>query len=554
VSAGEIRQRRRMRGQPVIAAIALVTLLAGCGGSGSGNGNGSGSAPPAFSSVPQVRVSQPATFTSCSSQTQVGTLYSGTALEPSLVVNPTNTSNLIAEWQQDRWSTGGSQALNLGASSDGGMTWTVTSAAFSVCTGGNVNNAGNYLRASNGWLSVSPSGLVYALSLSFSGGALLAGSSSGQLVSRSLDGGFTWSLPVALIADGADFFDDKGSITADPTNANYVYAVWDRINTENSGSSYFAVTADGGNTWQPATSIYTPGTAAQTIGNIIVVLPGDIVLDIASALDTAGSGATAALFALRSTDNGTTWSGPVMIATEESVGTKDPLTGAGIRDSTDLPSVSVSPGGSVYVVWQDSSFSAGERDGIAMSSSADGGQTWSAPVEVNGDPSAAAFTPNIHVSADGVIGITYYDLRNDTLPGSILTDFWMVTSSDGSNFSETHLSGPFNLLQAPEGEFGPDNTLGYFLGDYQALSSNGGAFLPMNTQTNLGTAISSDVFIDFPPPTAAAAAAAQATSHATPRAFKAVTAPPGLTLSAAVRQRVAARIRRLEAERLQRGR
>jgi hypothetical protein len=77
----------------------------------------------------------------------------------------------------------------------------------------------------------------------------------------------------------------------------------------------------------------------------------------------------------------------------------------------------------------------------------------------------------------------------------------------------------------------------------------------MNTQTNLGTAISSDVFIDFPPPTAAAAAAAaQATSHATPRAFKAVTAPPGLTLSAAVRQRVAARIRRLEAERLQRGR
>jgi hypothetical protein len=536
-----------MRAQPVSGSVALLALLAGCGGSG-GDHVAPGPAPPPFSSVQQVRVSQPSTFGSCSGQTQSGTLYSGTALEPSLVVNPTNTSNLIAEWQQDRWSTGGSQALNLGTSSDGGMTWTVTNAAFSVCTGGNVNNAGNYLRASNGWLTVSPTGVVYALSLSFSGGALLAGSSSGQLVASSTDGGLTWSLPVALIADGSDFFDDKGSITADPTNASYVYAVWDRLTEQNSGASYFAVTADGGNTWQPATDIYDPGASAQTIGNIVVVLPGDILLDIASALDTATTSATATLFALRSTDNGTTWSGPVMIAAEESVGTSDPLTGAPIRDSTDLPSVSVSPGGSVYVVWQDSSFSGGDHDGIAMSSSADGGQTWSAPVEVNGDPSAAAFTPNIHVRADGVIGITYYDLRNDTVPGSILTDFWMVTSSDGTQFTETHLSGPFNLLEAPEGEFGADNTLGYFLGDYQALTSSGSAFLPMNTQTNPGTAVSSDVFIDFPPASTAAAAAAG------PRTFKAAAAPPGLTLPAAARERVAARILRLEAQRLQRGR
>ena len=84
-----------------------------------------------------------------------------------------------------------------------------------------------------------------------------------------------------------------------------------------------------------------------------------------------------------------------------------------------------------------------------------------------------AFTPNVHVRADGTIGITYYDLRNDTLAGSILTDFWMVTSGNGTDFTETHISGPFNLLQAPRGEFGPDNTLGYFLGDYQALTSSG---------------------------------------------------------------------------------
>jgi hypothetical protein len=535
-----------MRGYPVIGATALMTLAVACGGGGSGNNLSNGQGPPPFTSVQQVRVSQPSTFGACNGAAQSGTLYSGTALEPSLVVNPANTSNLIAEWQQDRWSNGGSQALNLGASFDGGMTWVVTNADFSVCTGGTVQNAGNYLRASNGWLTVSTAGLVYALSLSFSGAALSAGSSNAQLVARSIDGGNTWGAPVALIADGSSFFNDKGSITADPTNANYVYAVWDRLTSQSTGPTYFAVTADGGNTWQTARSIYDPGPNNQTIGNIIVVLPGDILLDIFSVLATTSSGATATLSAIRSTDNGMNWSSPVMIASEESVGTTDPQTGAPIRDSTDLPSVSVSAGGTVYVVWQDSSFSNGQRDGIALSSSSDGGQSWSTPVQVNADTSAAAFTPIVQVRADGVIAVTYYDLRNDTQPGSILTDCWMVTSSDGTNFTETHLSGPFNLQLAPQGEFGPDNTLGYFLGDYQALASTGTAFLPLFAQTNPGSTTSSDVFINFPPATAAA----QSMSGVAHISFKAAAAPPRATLPAATRERVAQRIRRLQAERL----
>src|ERR1700728_3971493 len=101
-----------MRGQGVIGGIALLTLRAGCGG-GSGGDIGPGPGPPPFSSVPQVQVSVPTTFPSCSTAGQSGTLYSGTSLEPSLVVNPTNSSNLIAEWQEGRWSTGGAQALSL---------------------------------------------------------------------------------------------------------------------------------------------------------------------------------------------------------------------------------------------------------------------------------------------------------------------------------------------------------------------------------------------------------------------------------------------------------
>jgi hypothetical protein len=538
-----------MRALRLIDCAALLTLLAACGGGGSGGKltPGTGTGPPSFTSVKQVRVSQPATFGACSGAAQPGTLYSGTALEPSLVVNPTNTANLIAAWQQDRWSTGGSQALNLGASFDGGMTWLVTNAAFSVCSGGSAGNAGNYLRASNGWLTVSTTGLVYALSLSFSGSALQTGSSSAQLVARSVDGGNTWSTPVALIADGSSFFNDKGSITADPFDSGYVYAVWDRLSKQNVGPTYFALTSDTGNSWQAAGSIYDPGPTNQTIGNIIVVLPGDTLLDIFTELDTASDGSvTALLRSIRSTDHGTTWSAPVTIAADEAVGTTDPLSGAAIRDSSDLFSASVSSGGTIYLVWQDARFSGGDHDGVALSSSGDGGQTWATPIQINGEPNAPAFTPTVNVRADGVIGVSYYDLRNDTLPGSVMTDCWMVTSSDGTHFEETHLSGPFNLDLAPQGEFGPNNTLGLFLGDYQALISSGGAFLPLYAQTNTGSsAASSDVFIAFPPATAAAQSLPGAA-----RAFRAFAAPTGVTLTPAASARVMARIRRMQAERL----
>lgn len=528
--------------QRAVAVSAM--LLSSCGGGGGSGADAVGvPTPPPFASVAQVRVSQPPMVGACNGTTQTGTLYENTALEPSLVINPGNPANFVAMWQQDRWNNGGSQALNLGVSFDSGQTWMVTSTPFSVCTGGNSANGGNYLRASNGWLAASPAGLIYALSLSFSGGALQAGSSNGQLVARSLDGGMTWSAPTALIRDGENFFNDKGAITADPVDSSYLYVVWDRIDTQNSGPTYLAVTHDGGSTWQAGRNIYDPGVGNQTIGNIIVVLPGDVVMDVFTELDTASNGAvTSLLRAIQSTDHGATWSAPATIAQEQAVGASDPQTGRAIRDSALLFSVSVAPSGKIYVAWQDSRFSGGAHDGVALSSSSDGGQTWAPPMRVNGDASAVAFTPMVHVRKDGAIGVTYYDLRNDTFPGSVLTDCWLVTSTDGTTFTESHLSGPFDLSLAPMGQFGA-NSQGYFLGDYQALASVSDAFLPLYAQTNPGTQVSSDVFIAFPPATAAAPA------RAIVRSFRAIAAPsPGLSEQAI--ERVMEHARRIRAQRL----
>jgi hypothetical protein len=278
-----------------LAVVALVTLVAACGGSSNGGSVIPIPQPPPFSSVQQIQVSQPSPFApGCDGVSpENGTLYPNTAVEPYLVASPFNPLNLIAAWQQDRWSNGGSQGLVLASSLDGGSSWTLTTAPFSRCTGGNAGNLGDYARASDPWLTVAPNGSVYALSLSFNGTSLAPGSSSAMLVARSpTDFGVTWQLPHALIQDGAQVFNDKGSITADPINPSYVYAVWDRLTSPTVGPTYLALTADGGSTWQAARNIYDPGPSAQTLGNQIVVLPGDVVLDFFTQIDTLANGTT----------------------------------------------------------------------------------------------------------------------------------------------------------------------------------------------------------------------------------------------------------------------
>src|SRR6185437_4881707 len=129
---------------------------------------------------------------------------------------------------------------------------------------------------------------------------------------------------------------------------------------------------------------------------------------------------TSALAVIRSNDNGASWSAPIKVADNLSVGTRDPDTGAAVRDSSLVPAIEVGPGGVLYVLWQDARFSSGARDAIALSRSTDGGLTWSAPVRVSADAGVAAFSPTGTVRADGEIGVTYYDFRPNTPDRSTL--------------------------------------------------------------------------------------------------------------------------------------
>jgi hypothetical protein len=486
-----------------LLASALLLACTACGGGGGGGGDDGGPLPPPPPPPPpqgsdtQYLVSATSPFAAgCDREDIGGTLYTNAEVEPWLAVNPLDDHRMVGVWQQDRWSNGSSRGVLSATSTDGGETWTRQPVPFSRCAGGS-NRGGDYARVSNPWVSYAPDGTVHAVALASSGVLFQSGSSNAILASRSLDDGRTWSDPIALIRDGSGFFNDKDAITADPLNANLVYAVWDRLVAgDNGGPTYFARSADGGESWETARPIYDPGQDSQTISNAIVVLPTGTLVNMFVQIDYDGSGDdyTARIAVLRSFDKGVSWGNPITVADLLSVGTVDPQNDNPVRDAAIIPQVAVAKNGDLFVVWQDSRFSNGERDAIAISRSIDDGATWSAPTRVNDDPDVAAFNPAVHVRSDGVVGVTYYDFRSDTSAATLMTDYWLARSADfGATWTESRISEPFDLAVAPQTN--APGAGGYFLGDYQGLSSRGNVFLPFYAKANNGsTSNRTDIF------------------------------------------------------------
>lgn len=451
--------------------------------------------------------------------TQSGTVYPNTEIEPFVDVRPNNPANMIAGWQQDRWSNGGARGLAAGYSVDAGVTWnTSVPPGVSKCTGG------PYDRASDPWVSITAGGTAYFMSLAFNQD-LPDGrfGPNAMLVSRSFDGGATWTNPITLRADGAGrALNDKNSLTADPVDGSYAYAVWDRLvdyslpgnlraggargarlraeflrsrvagGTDNApaagvalffeGPTYFTRTTDGGNTWEVARKIYDPGRNRQTINNIVEVGTSGRIHLFFTDIDNIGR---AFVSTLLSTDYGKTFNkAPRRVAEIRSSATYaiTPDTQQSIRDAGILFDSAIDRStGRLYAVWQDARFRGVEE--VAFSQSLDGGKSWSAPIRVNATPANAAaplrqqaFIPQVAVSGGKVV-VTYYDFRNDGPVGE-LADAWVVTcaaecASAASWGGEARLTASsFDFANAPVAR-------GLFLGDYVGLAATPAIAVPL---------------------------------------------------------------------------
>jgi hypothetical protein len=468
----EVPMRRRILA--VASALAIVVLAA------------SGAA---AVTTPPVPVSGPTPFApNCNGAPQPGTLYPNSEVEPWVSANPRSPANMVAVWQQDRWSNGGAQGNLTGVTFNAGRSWDVVeSPPFSRCAGGNAQNGGDYERATDPWVSFSPNGTAYQMALSLDVSTNpdpvnLLNVRDAMLVSTSTDGGRTWGKITTLIADNSPLrLNDKNSLTADPTNSRFAYAVWDRLEIAPDlqsfrGPTLFTRTTDGGQTWERPRVIFDPGVNNQTIANQIAVLPGGRLVNVFNWI-IQGQFNVGVMF---SDDKGRTWTEPKLLNALGTIGVTDPFDDELVRTGDLVPDIAVDPRtgtNTIYLVWQDARFAEGLRDQVAFVRSSDGGRTWTTPRRVSSNLDTQAFTASVEVDGRGQVGVSYYDFTRDSPTARpLLTDHWLTVSTDkGAHFStrERQTASSFNMRLAPL------TGAGFFVGDYVGLDGVGRRFHPV---------------------------------------------------------------------------
>jgi hypothetical protein len=445
-------------------------------------------------------VSAPSPVAGCNVPAFGGTVYPNTEVEPFAAVNPTTVGtagvNVIAAYQQDRWSNGGANALVAAASFDGGQSWSRTALPFNSCVRGGLN----YERASDPWVSIGPDGIAYTVSISFN----VSNNDNAIAAMRSTNGGKKWDHLSLLKVDNNQnqFFNDKESVTADPTRNGTAYAVWDRLvgPADNpavlahnffafTGPAWLSKTTDGGQSWSTPKIIVPTRQNQQTIGNQVVVSPDGTVYDFFTLITGTGPAGPMSsvphgfsIAFVKSTDAGNTWSPLQVVQTIDDVIVTDPNTGQQLRTADFDAEPAVDPAtGRLYLIWQDGRFTGGNYAQVLESTSTDGGASWTAPSVVsNPAVTVSSFNPAVAVGSDGTVGLSYYDFRNlqagntTTLP----TDIWFRSAPRNGSFgAETHVMGSFNMLAAP-------NAGGFFLGDYEGMAANGTNFAAVFAATN----------------------------------------------------------------------
>jgi hypothetical protein len=425
---------------------------------------------------------------------QPGINYRNAEVQPAFAINLAH-GTLVGAWQQDRWSNGGAAGSLTMVSGDLGRSWTPVVIPFSRCAGGTVANGGDFDRATESWLARARNGDLYQTAL----GSNLATGETGLMITRSVDGGWSWGPLTTLIRDSdPPFSNDRATITTDPHDQRFAYVVWNRTDrtpatperpNDYRSPTWFARTTDGGATWEKARPIFDPGLDHQTTFNHIVVLhDGTLVLGFSEYDDTFGPPSRSRPGVVRSHDRGLTWSqptyvGPTIIAPE--LGVRDPDSGHPIRTAPGFFIAAHPSESTVFITRLNYVPGSQTLNTPTVVISTDGGVTWSAELQPNKTPAGVTAWPSaLAVTRTGKVGLLYFDLRNNTPdPNTLPVDAFLVTCrhrcAEPANWREKQVSGPFDLAVAPDAR-------GYMLGDNMGLDSVGDLFVPMVTKTNSG--------------------------------------------------------------------
>jgi hypothetical protein len=267
------------------------------------------------------------------------------------------------------------------------------------------------------------------------GGAPLNGSYPNSVaVSKSTDGGVTWSTPVAVTFNRGKNFDDKYYLAIDRSSsplANRIYVSWDR----NSGFNQIlliASSSDGGATWTAPIKV-NDGTTSHE--RVIGAYPA-VDQNSGVVYDSWHDYAKNIIYVDKSTNGGATWGTDVAAATTHA-GFGTDIGCVGGRSQGPAHALKVGPSGALYLVYADPVTSGPVNRGfdILLTKSTDGGATWSTPVVLNDDGGPAdQFHPTLSVESNGAGGdkvtVTFYDRRDD--PSNCFAHVYATQSTDSA--------------------------------------------------------------------------------------------------------------------------
>ena len=377
-----------------------------------------------------------------------------TQVEPDIAVDPNDPSIVVAVFQQGRFADeGGSVDPGFATSHDGGRTWTTGNLPGLTTAVG-----GAFERASDPVVAIGPDGAVYAQALVLD----VSDCRTGVAVQRSDDGGLTFGAPVLVQDDSCTASNDKNWIAIDGFSASphygRLYSAWDR--TTGAAPIVLRWSDDRGATWSPLVVVSDGVSVRSGIGALPLVQPNGDVTVVYEAYNPG----PAREVAQTSHDGGAHFDAAVTIADFEGAGVTGMRTGAG------LPAAALDPmTGALHVVWPDHRFRTDGLNDIVLSTSVDGGATWSVPRFVNPDGvvrRANHFTPAVAARGGDVL-VAFRSLRTDSTRVDMR---WIVSADGGGTFGRERRLG-----RRSDNRFAATARMDAFLGDYMGLAMSANA-------------------------------------------------------------------------------
>jgi hypothetical protein len=338
------------------------------------------------------------------------------ANEPSIAVDPGDWSRMAIGWRQFDNVNSDFRQAGWGYTNDGGNTWTFP---------GRIEPG---IFRSDPVLTSDADGNFFYNSLTADGSTNFR-----CHVFKSIDGGMTWDSGVWAWGG------DKQWQTIDRTDGigrGNIYAAWNSFYSSCSGG--FTRSYDNGQTFEACTTV-----AGDPHWGVLAVGPN-------GELYVSGTGMTLAKSStMQDPTQPAAWDFSLTVSLDGSLAFSTGPNPAGLLgqnwiavDHSDGPTR-----GNVYMLASVERSSTPDPMDVMFSRSTDGGQTWSAPVRVNDDPTTSAWQwfGTMSVAPNGRIDVVWLDTRNDATGGYQSELFYSYSTDAGVTWSpNVALTPPFD--------------------------------------------------------------------------------------------------------------